>query len=91
MRALFALSALIVAACAAPVQEQTATTNGEVSVGLLTTFEGCKVYRLNDAGRYVYIARCGAASGVAYPQTEACGKGCSRHVYREAAIVEEPA
>lgn len=84
MRKLIAILALTVAACAAPVQEETATSNHEVSVGLLTTFDDCRVYRLNDAGRYIYITRCGDETKTASPTTYSCGKGCAKTVWHNA-------
>lgn len=58
MAFIFMLAAIFVAACTAPVQERVSSTNAEVTVGLLTTFEDCRLYKIWDGYRHIFVARC---------------------------------
>lgn len=51
------------------------STNGAVTVSLVTMFDGVKLYRVEVDGKYVYVATTG--QGVLSTRwDEYCGKGC---------------
>lgn len=54
---LFAISTLI-AACAKDGKQTVQTDNHNFSVTMLFEVDGCKVYRFNDAGNFLYFANC---------------------------------
>lgn len=72
MRPLLAL--LLLAACTAEPITTNRTDNPEIALDLLLTSpEGCKVYRFEDEGRHRYFAACPNAT-VMSSHTEAAGK-----------------
>lgn len=77
MRAALAIcAALALAGCDAntPVSVQK-TDNSQVSVDLLFTVEGCRVYRFLDALHFHYLTICPGRVTSDY----SCGKGCEVH------------
>lgn len=77
MRRAALIAALALSGCYAPAQQSVQSANGDVRSELLTTFEDCRVYRIFDAGRAVYIARCGA--DVRTEWSNNCGKNCTSY------------
>jgi len=51
-----ALSVLTMSGCAAEGIREAQSANRNVTVDLLTEFEGVRVYRFLDGGNYVYVA-----------------------------------
>lgn len=91
MRTFVFASAALLASCSAPPQELASSSNAEIEVGLLTTFEDCRVYRFTDGGRHVYIARCGGDHAQSfYRETFYCGKGCIQYRNHQAVTVQSP-
>lgn len=65
--------------CSADKLASTPSANKDVTVDVLTTFDGITVYRVHDGDdRIVYIAATGGAYAAQW--SENCGKGCVRHV-----------
>lgn len=55
------------------------SSNGEVTVGLLTVFEDCRLYRVQDGLQRVYVARCGLDVQTKWQVGRSCGKGCTAY------------
>lgn len=64
MKKLTILTSLLIAVvaiaggCANDPIERTQTNNAQIPVDFLFEKDGCKVYRFNDAGRYIYYTSC---------------------------------
>lgn len=71
---LLALPAL--SGCAKTPEAVEPSSNPEVEVSRLMEYDGCTIYRFNDAGRYHYFARCGSEVTTLSGQSKTCGKGC---------------
>lgn len=65
---LFAMITTLVSCSGKPLESRQ-TNNVEYSVSLLFENEGCKVYRFEDGGRWVYYTNCTSTS-----YEEPCGK-----------------
>ena len=81
------LALLAVAGCDKPAEGPVGSTNAEVTVERLTTFDDCILYRIK-AERTVYVARCGVDVRATEEHSESCGKNCTRIVRTEVQTVE---
>lgn len=77
----YVLVALLLAGCEEipPVSSGRPSDNEAVSVSLLFTYDGCKVYRFFDLGRDRYFVKCETGSGRTLT-SEGCGKNCTRPI-----------
>jgi len=72
------LLALVLAGCSKTPVSVSSTDNQEIQVAELFTHKGVRVFRFNDAGRWVYFTS--KATDVTAAHLEYCGKGCTRPV-----------
>ncbi|MDR1091238.1 MAG: DUF4884 domain-containing protein [Prevotella sp.] len=71
MKTLVLLSAVVtilivgLSSCAAPIYSKPAGNNQGYTVDYLFEHDGCKVYRFQDRGKYVYFTNCtGNVTGI---------------------------
>lgn len=55
------IAAVLLVGCEAETQTRHTTVNG-VQVGFLFEYQGCRVYRFSDEGRYHYYTNCKGGS-----------------------------
>ncbi len=79
MRYLILIAALFSAACYAghPLTKGPAQNNGTYNVSYLFENDGCKVYRFNDKGMYIYYTNC---NGSTIARTDSTAQMNSTHV-----------
>ena len=86
-RLMLVVAVMMLAGCVenTPPMRVESSTNPNVPIALLFEYDGCKVYRFYDAGRYRYLSKCenASSSSVSSEYTESCGKSCSRTVSDE--------
>lgn len=87
------LLATVLAGCSTTPQAVERSSNGEVAVSLLTTWDDggtpCKLWRVETDGKNVYVARCGGDAR-AYEQ-HTTGSGKHRRTVRVEALTVEAA
>lgn len=76
-----ALAVLALVGCASdPLQDPVTNQNG-VTVALVATVEGCRVYRVKVDGGTIYTTICGPESvATSWTRTDRCGRRCWRYV-----------
>jgi hypothetical protein len=78
------LALLMLTGCLKDAERAASSSNGQVTVGLLTSVEGCDVYRFFDDGNAHYFVKCKDAHVTEIDErTESCGKNCTRTVVEE--------
>lgn len=84
MRLLVALLGLLLIGCAADPVERAKTDNPDVRAEILTTVDGCRVYRLYDGNdRRIYFVRCpGSMTQTSWQVTQSTGKSAVTHHYQ---------
>lgn len=61
-------AALLVTGCAKNPVSTNSTSNPNVEVDKLFTFDGCTIYRFTDNNNYIYYSKCGSSSDVSWQQ-----------------------
>ncbi len=80
---------LALAGCGKPTERVALSTNQEVTVSVVTRFEGVTLYRVEADGKYIYVARTGAAAGEAlntttvWTETRCASTGKVTHCHQE--------
>ena len=76
--------ALLTVACDSTPQQEITSSNQEVSVAILTTFDGITLYRVMADGKRIYVAKQGVAPvSLEAIWSESCGKSCTREVRQQ--------
>lgn len=80
MKVFFTLIATFaLAGCYKPAETSSTVGAGAFQVERLFTYDGCTMYRFEDAGYPRYFTRCeSATSSTTWSETRNCGKGCAR-------------
>jgi hypothetical protein len=89
VRLAMGLTLLAATGCATPPSQPIstqATNNKAFQVEQLFEYDGCTLYRFEDAGQTRYFAKCSAPTSTVSWQ-ENCGKNCFRDVSISAAAV----
>lgn len=69
---------------ASPAQE--IKQSGSFQVEMLFENDGCKMYRFEDAGKYIYYSKCSndfngnVSNQTSWNETISCGKGCVKTI-----------
>jgi hypothetical protein len=78
------LAMLMFTGCLKDAERAAPGSNGSVRVGLLTSVEGCDVYRFMDGGNPHYFVKCKDAQAAVMEQhIESCGKNCTTTITDE--------
>lgn len=70
------VAGIFVSGCAKEPESTSRSTNPEIDVARLFSYDGCIVYRFIDNGRFHYFTRCGSEVETMATWTQVCGKGC---------------
>ncbi len=65
---LMTFAALVLVSCAKDPVQVGQSNNGSINVEVLFDFDGCRMYRFSDAGRYVYFSKCQLSSGASWDE-----------------------
>lgn len=69
---------------ALPAQEM--KQSGNFQVEMLFEHDGCKMYRFEDAGKYIYYSKCSSENNedlstqTSWNERKSCGKGCVKYI-----------
>jgi len=74
--ALLILVAFFISGCSKPAETVSSTSNPEVNVGKLFTYDGCTVYRFGDVGYSHYFVKCEGQNSSTSFRMRYCGKNC---------------
>lgn len=68
------IAVLVLAGCTADPVRSDRTNNADLDVSTLFDYDGCRMYRFEDGGRFIYFARCGSDVRTSWGETHSNGK-----------------